>query len=80
MAGLDLLRKLAWAFCIPGAVFFVVMLIKVVFELRKARRRLEAIHAERLKLARICVKCGYDVRAARKEGASGVCPECGERL
>ena len=68
-----------FAIAVMGVIgaFVVLMVARSVGKLRKARMQMKAIHAERLRLARICPECGYDVRAASKPDASGRCPECG---
>lgn len=55
------------------------MVVRTWMRLRFNNERLKAIYAERYRLARICPRCGYDVRAANKADASGKCPECGEQ-
>lgn len=75
--GDSLADKMAWAFGAFLVLLVFPLLFKMIMRLRRARRQLAVIHAERLQLARICAHCGYDLRAAQKPGASGICPECG---
>lgn len=59
---------------------FSISIMRSGGKFRTLRRQAAEIYAERLRLARICPHCGYDVRAALKKESSGVCPECGRQV
>lgn len=66
------------------SIWVALVTVRVLFDIRRRLKASgsarQAILKERATLARVCPRCGYDVRAAGHRGAALNCPECGEAI
>lgn len=62
-----------WVIPIPLLIVLVAYLIRAALRVRRLLQVRRELHLQMMRDARLCLKCGYDVRHTTE----GVCPECG---